>query len=310
MDRFGSMSAFVAVVDEGGFSAASRKLGMPLATISRKVSELEELLRVSLFNRSTRKVTLTDSGQQFFETARRLLDELEEAERAASGEYKAPRGELVITAPIVFGRLHLTPIVVEFLKAYPEVSVRLLLSDQITDLLDEHIDLAVRISALPDSSLVAVRVGTIRTVVCASPTYLAKYGTPRHPSDLAAHDCVTRAELSRPNAWLFRIGRSIKHFPVRRRLMVTTAEAAIDAAIADAGLTRVLCYQIVEAERDGDLVKVLCDYEPEPVPVSLVYPGSRLIPLKLRSFIDFAAPRLKQRLQPIGSSLRLGRPGV
>lgn len=299
MDRFGSMSAFVAVVEEGGFSAASRKLGMPLATVSRKVSDLEELLRVSLFTRSTRRVTLTDSGQQFFETARRLLDELEEAERAASGEYHAPRGELVITAPIVFGRLHLTPIVVEFLRAYPEVSVRLLLSDQIANLLDEDTDLAVRISELSDSSMVAVRVGMIRTVVCASPSYLAKHGTPRHPSDLALHDCVTRSLLSSPDSWPFRIGKTIDRFPVRRRLVVTTAEAAIDAAIADAGLTRVLCYQIVAAEKKGDLVKVLCDYEPEPVPLSLVYPSSRMTPLKLRAFIDYAVPRLKQRLQTI-----------
>lgn len=300
MDRFGSMSAFVAVVDAGGFSAASRKLGIPLATVSRKVSELEDLLRVSLFNRSTRKITLTDSGRQFFETARRLLEELQEAERAASGEYQAPRGELIITAPIVFGRLHLTPIAVEFLKAYPEVEVRLLLSDQIADLIDEHIDLAVRISKLPDSSMIAVRAGTIRTVVCASPGYLAKCGTPRHPRDLAAHDCITRTSLPAPDAWPFRIGKSITDFAVRRRLAVTTAEAAIDASIADAGLTRVLCYQIVEAEKAGKLVKVLCDYEPEPVPLSLVYAGARLMPLKLRAFIDYAVPRLKQRLQPTG----------
>jgi len=293
MDRFGSMSAFVAVVEAGGFSAASRKLGMPLATVSRKVSDL----RVSLFNRSTRKITLTDSGQQFFETSRRLLGELEEAERSASGEYQAPRGELVVTAPIVFGRMHLTPIVVEFLKAYPEVDVRLLLSDQIADLLDERVDLAVRISKLPDSSMVAVRVGTIRTVVCASPAYLAKHGTPRHPSELAAHDCITRTMLSAPDAWPFRVGKRIKLFPVRRRFAVTTAEAAIEAASADAGLTRVLCYQIVQSEKTGDLVKVLCDYEAEPVPLSLVYPSSHLIPLKLRAFIDYAVPRLKLRLQ-------------
>ena len=300
MDRFSSISAFVAVVEAGGFSAASRKLGMPLATVSRKVSDLEDLLRVSLLNRSTRKVTLTDSGQQFFETCRRLLGELEEAERAASGEYQAPRGELVITAPIVFGRLHVTPVVVEFLKAYPDVGVRLLLSDQIANLLDEHLDLAVRISELPDSSMLAIRVGTIRTVVCASPGYLAMRGTPQHPSELAAHDCVTPTVLSAPDAWPFRIGKAVKDFPVRRRLVVTTAEAAIEAAIAGAGLTRVLCYQIVEAEKNGDLVKVLCDYEPEPIPLSVVYPASRLIPLKLRAFIDYAVPRLKHRLQLIG----------
>ena len=297
MDRFGSMSAFVAVVDAGGFSAASRKLGTPLATISRKVSELEDLLGVGLISRSTRKITLTDSGQAYYEACRRVLDDLGEAERVASGEYRAPRGELVITAPIVFGRLHLTPILVEFLRAYPEVDVRLLLEDRVIDLIDERVDLAVRISELPDSSMVAVRVGTIRNVVCASPAYLAERGTPREPGELAGHDCITRTALALPDAWPFRIGKNVKAIPVRRRFAVTTAEAAIEAAMAGAGLTRVLCYQIAKAERDGQLVTVLRDYEPDPVPLSLVYASTRMVPLKLRAFLDYAVPRLKQRLQ-------------
>lgn len=175
MDRFESMSAFVAVVEAGGFSAAARKLGMPLATVSRKVSELEDFLKASLISRSTRKIALTQSGQSFYESCRRLLDDLGEAERTASGEYQAPRGELIVTAPIVFGRLHLVPVVVEFLKIYPDVDVRLLLDDQIVNLVEEQVDLAVRISELPDSSMVATRIATIRPVICASPAYLATW---------------------------------------------------------------------------------------------------------------------------------------
>jgi DNA-binding transcriptional LysR family regulator len=297
MDRFESMSAFVAVIEAGGFSAASRKLNMPLATVSRKVSELEDFLKVSLINRSTRKITLTGGGQPFYEACRRLLDELGEAERAAAGEYRDPRGELIITAPIVFGRMHLTPVVVEFLKAYPEVGVRLLLVDRIVNLIEEQVDLAVRISELPDSSMVAVRVGTIRNVVCASPAYLARRGTPRHPGEIAGHDCVTRTDLAALDAWPFRIGKAIKTIPVHPRLAVTTAEAAIEAAIAGAGLTRVFCYQVAEAEKEGQLATVLRDYEPNPFPLSLVYAGTRMLPLKVRAFVGYAVPRLKQRLQ-------------
>ena len=299
MDRFESMSAFVAVTEAGGFSAAARKLGMPLATVSRKVSELEDLLKISLINRSTRKITLTENGQTFYESCRRLLDELGEAERSASGEYQAPRGELIITAPIVFGRMHLTPIVVEFLGTYPEVGVRLLLDDQIVNLIDEQVDLAVRISELPDSSMVAVRIGTIRNVICASPAYLKKHGTPRHPKDLANHHCVTRTKLAMHGTWPFRIGDTEKMFPVRRRLVVTAAEAAIEAALAGAGLARVLCYQIAKAEKEGALITVLRDYEPAPTPISLVYPSTRMVPLKLRAFLDFAVPRLRERLKQL-----------
>lgn len=299
MDRFESMSAFVAVVEAGGFSAAARKLGMPLATVSRKVSELEDFLKASLINRSTRRIALTQSGQAFYESSRRLLDDLGEAERAASGEYRAPRGELIITAPIVFGRLHLVPVVVQFLKEYPEVDVRLLLDDQVVNLMDEQTDLAVRISVLPDSSMVATRIATIRPVICASPAYLSAHGTPHHPDELAGHDCIMRARLPTPDAWPFRIDGAIKMIPVHRRLVATTAEASIEAAMAGAGLAKVFCYQIAEAERQGKLVSILREFEPEPMPLSLIYAATRLVPLKLRAFLDFATPRLKQRLQQL-----------
>jgi DNA-binding transcriptional LysR family regulator len=298
MDRFESMSAFVAVVEAGGFSAAARQLGMPVATVSRKVSELESFLKATLINRSTRRMALTQSGQAFYESSRRLLEDLGEAERAAAGEYRAPRGELVITAPIVFGRLHVVPVVVQFLKEYPDVNVHLLLDDQIVNLMEEQVDLAVRISELPDSSMMAARIATIRPVICASPAYLSEHGTPRHPDELAGHDCILRIRRPAQDAWPFRIDGPVKMIPVRRRLVATTAEASIEAALAGAGLAKVFCYQIAEAERQGRLVSVLRAFEPEPMPLSLVHAGGRIVPMKLRAFLDFALPRLKQRLQP------------
>jgi DNA-binding transcriptional LysR family regulator len=301
MDRLEAMTVFAAVAEARGFSAASRRLGMPLATVSRKVSELEESLGVQLLARTTRRVSLTDTGRQYFEACRRILDDVAEADRAASGEYRAPRGELILTTPIVFGRLHIVPVVTEFLKAYAEVDVQMMLVDRVVDLLDEHVDLALRIGELPDSSLIAVRIGSIGRVVCASPAYLAAHGTPTHPRELAEHDAVTFAGLSSTREWSFQAGGATKRFPVRSRLTVTTAEAALDAAIAGAGLTRVLSYQAAAAVRDGRLVLALRDYEPEPNPISLVYPSGRLVPLKLRAFLDFAVPRLKARLHEIAA---------
>ncbi len=301
MDRLEAMSVFAAVAEAQGFSAASRRLGMPLATVSRKVSELEQSLGVRLLARSTRRVSLTDTGRQYFEACRRILDDVSEAERAAAGEYRAPRGELILTTPIVFGRLHIVPVVTEFLEAYREVHVQMMLVDRVVDLIDEHIDLALRIGELPDSSLIAVRLGTIGRVVCASPAYLAAHGVPAHPRELAGHDAVTFAGLSSPKEWSFRVGGATQRFPVRSRLTVNTAEAALDAVMAGAGLTRVMSYQAAAAVRDGRLVMLLRDYAPEPNPISLVYPSGRLVPLKLRAFLDFAVPRLKARLQEIAA---------
>jgi DNA-binding transcriptional LysR family regulator len=301
MDRLEAMSVFAAVAEAQGFSAASRRLGMPLATVSRKVSELEQSLGVQLLARSTRRVSLTDTGRQYFEACRRILDDVSEAERAAVGEYRAPRGELILTTPIVFGRLHIVPVVTEFLDAYREVHVQMMLVDRVVDLIDEHIDLALRIGELPDSSLIAVRLGTIGRVVCASPAYLAAHGVPAHPEELAGHDAVTFAGLSSPKEWSFRVGGATQRFPVRSRLTVNTAEAALDAVMAGAGLTRVMSYQAAEAVCDGRVVMVLRDYAPEPNPISLVYPSGRLVPLKLRAFLDFAVPRLKARLQEIAA---------
>lgn len=217
MDRFDSMAAFVAVADAGGFSAAARHLGIPLSTVSRRVGELEAHLKARLVNRSTRRITLTESGIAFAATARQVLDTLGEAERMAAGEYAAPRGSLRVSAPILFGRLHVLPVVLSFLDAYPEVEVNLLLSVRLADFIEDNIDLAVRIGVLPDSSLVALRLGTIRQVVCGSPAYLAARGRPQHPKDLDAHDCILLDRAGKE--WPFRPGKAV---PVRSRLLVTT----------------------------------------------------------------------------------------
>lgn len=296
MDRLESMSILVTAVETGSLSAAARRLGLPLATVSRKVSDLEAYLKTRLLNRSSRQLGLTDAGRSYVAACKRILEDVGEAERAASGEYSAPKGGLIITAPIVFGRLHVLPVAAEFLAAYPDIDIRLVLADHVVNLLEDPIDLALRIGALPDSGLIATRVGAIRRVVCGSPAYFAAHGTPKHPSELATHACVTFEGLMAPDVWTFNTGKSVLPVAIHSRLVVNTAEPAIDAAIAGLGVTRVLSYQIAQVARAGLLSIVLQEFEPSPLPVSLVYAGGRLLPLKLRAFLDFAALRLKSRL--------------
>ncbi|MER9589430.1 LysR family transcriptional regulator [Mesorhizobium australicum] len=296
MDRLEAMSLFVAAAEGGRLYAPARRSDVPLATVSRKVSDLERHLKTRLLNRSTRRLTLTDAGHAYLAACRRILDEVGDAERAAGGEYSAPTGELIITAPIVFGRLHVLPVVTDFLAAYPLVDIRLTLGDRISQLAEDHIDLAVRIGRLPDSRMVAIRVGSIGHVVCASPAYLAGRGIPETPGDLETHSCITFEGLGSLATWTFTVDKADCVVPVRSRLRVNTAEAAIDAAIAGVGLTRVLSYQIVAAARSGTLRPVLGDFEPEPWPVNLVHAGQGRLPVKLRAFLDFAAPRLRERL--------------
>ncbi|TPK89357.1 LysR family transcriptional regulator [Mesorhizobium sp. B2-4-12] len=300
MDRLEAMSLFVAVVEAGSLSAAARRFGIPLATVSRKVSDLERHLNTRLLNRSPRRLIPTNAGEAYLAACRRILDDVDEAERTAAGEYSAPTGELAITAPVVFGRLHVLPVVTGFLAAYPDVNIRLTLVDRVTQLVEDHFDLALRIGQLPDSSLVALGVGAIRRVVCASPAYLAEHGTPMSLDDLDAHGCVTFEGLASAAQWIFASGKREVTVPVRSRLQVNTAEAAIDAAIAGVGPTKVLSYQVDAAVRSGMLRILLREFEPEPWPVSLVHAGHGLLPVKLRAFLDFAAPRLKERLARLG----------
>ncbi|MBV8340852.1 MAG: LysR family transcriptional regulator, partial [Gammaproteobacteria bacterium] len=298
MDRLESMSVLIAVVDAGSFSGAGRRLRMPVPTVSRKVAELESYLGARLLVRSTRRLVLTETGQTYIVECRRILEELLEAERRAAGEYRVPRGELVLTAPVVLGRTHVLPVLAEFLREYPEVSGRLMLTDRSLDLIGDHVDLAVRVGELPDSRLTALRVGTVRSVVCAAPSYLKRYGTPKTPAELATHQCVTFAALPGSRTWTFVVDGRPHPVTVRSRLVVTTAEAAIDAAIDGIGLTQLLSYQIATAIKARKLAPVLVSFEPEPLPVSMVYGGGPLLALKVRAFVDFAAPKLRKALAP------------
>jgi DNA-binding transcriptional LysR family regulator len=296
MDRLDAMATLVAAVDGGSLSAASRALGMPLATVSRKVAELEAHLRTQLVVRTSRRLALTEAGRAYIAASRRILDQIDEAERAASGEYRAPRGHLTITAPVMFGRLHVEPVVLDFLQAYPEVTVRLVLADSIVNLTEDHIDAAIRIGNLPDSSMVATRLGAVGWVACASPAYLAARGTPQAPSALDCHDCIMFEGLYSNTLWRFGRGAQAVTIPIRPHFAVNTADAAIAAAISAAGITRVLSYQVRDAVAAGTLRLILRPFEPELLPVHLVYAAQSQLPLKLRAFLDFAGPRLKASL--------------
>jgi len=298
MDRLDAMSIVVAVVESGSLSAASRRLRIPLPTISRKLSDLEAHLGTRLLIRSTRKLVLTEAGADYVAASKRILEEVGDAERAASGEYSAPRGDLIITAPVVLGRMHLLPAITEFLAMYPEIDVRLVLSDRYVDLIGDHIDLALRVGALPDSSLVATRLGAVRRVVCGSPSYFAAHGIPKTPAELARLTAVTFDVLGSVTAWDFYMPerKAVQAVPLHYRLSVNTAEAAIDAAIAGAGVTRVLSYQVARATKEHKLQAVLAKYEVAPLPVNFVHGGQGLLPLKVRAFLDFAAPRIRARL--------------
>lgn len=295
MDKLDSMAVLLAVVEAGSLSAAARQLAMPLATVSRKVAALEAHLNTRLLHRTTRHLALTEAGSAYVAACRRILDEIGEAERTATGEYATPKGELTVTAPMMFGRLHIVPVVAEFLAQYPEIEINLVLTDRVMHLMDEHIDVAVRIGELPDSGLMATGVGKVRRVVCASPAYLALHGAPLTPAELAAHDCISFEVMESRRAWVFGAARSAQAVPVHSRLAVNTVDAAIAAAALGVGLVRVMSYQVMDALRNDTLRIVLEPFETRPLPVSLVHKGQAPLPLKLRAFLDFVTPRLRAR---------------
>ncbi len=296
MDRLEAMSVIVAVTETGSFSAASRRLGTPVATVSRKVAELEARLKAELFQRSSRRMTLTQAGRTYVEACRRIIEQVDDAERPVSGEYRTPMGDLAVTTPWGLGHTHMLPIAVEFLTEFPEIGLRLLLTDRIVDAAEEGIDVAVRVGNLSERSMIAARIGSIRLVVCGSPDYLAARGYPRTLEDLRDHDCIAITDSVAANAWKFRKGKHASLVPIRPRLCVNTSEAAVLAAIAGAGLTRVMSYKMDAARRAGALELVLEGYEPEPLPVHIVYSPRKPVPLKLRAFLNWMTPRLKARL--------------
>lgn len=301
MDRLEAMKILLRVAERGSFSAASRELGVPLATVSRKVNELEAHLGARLLVRTTRKVAPSDAGVAYLASARRILEDVEETERIASGEFNAPRGELTLTAPVLFGRLHVLPIVTDFLAAYPEISVRLLLSDRNLRLIDDHVDMAARIGRLPDSTMIATNIGQMRTVVCASPELIDRYDMPIKPEDIAALPCVNFEFPSPASGWLFRTsetGQAVE-VEISPRLSVSTAEAAIEAAVQGVGATRVLHYQCARQVYEGALQIVLEDFEVEPIPVHLIHAARGTLPSKMRVFLDFAVPVLRAKLRSL-----------
>ncbi|RAZ88834.1 LysR family transcriptional regulator [Mesorhizobium hawassense] len=311
MDRLEAMSILVASAEAGSFSAAGRQLGVPLPTISRRVADLERHLNTQLLVRSTRKLSLTEAGLAYVAACKRILEQVDEAESQAAGEYTVPRGTLAMTAPIVFGRLHVVPVVNEFLARFAQINVQLTLSDHTINIVDEHIDLAVRVGALPDSTLVATKVGEIRRVVCGSPGYFAAHGVPKTPDDLADHMCVTFTALASGMTWIFNPrSKATKGVRPYCRLRINTAESAIDAAIAGVGVTNVLSYQVARAVAAGKLRLVLQDYEPDPIPVHLVHAGQAILPLKLRRFTEFAASRLRKSLAADLAKLSAPKTGV
>ena len=291
MDRLDAMRVILAVVDAGSLSAGSRKLNAPLPSVSRKVAELERHLGTNLLVRTSRNIQLTDAGRDYVEAARRIIADLDEAERRASGEYNTPRGELTVTMPIEFGARHVMPIALSFMAEYPEVTLNLIASDRRTHMVDEHIDVAIRLGHLADSALSAVKTGDFRLITCASPDYLERHGTPTDPRELSAHDGILFG--TRQMFWTYRIDGEEMICAPRTRIAVNSAAGNLAAALVGVGIARLFDYQLSGQLQSGALVRVLHDGDSEPRPVHIVYPRQGLLPLKVRAFIDWATPRLR-----------------
>jgi DNA-binding transcriptional LysR family regulator len=286
MDRIEAMQAFVAVADLRGFAPAARKLGISPSGVTRLVAALEDRLGARLLQRTTRSVTLTDAGTRYLVRARRILADVEEAEGSTQDERTRPSGRLAVSAPVGFGRLHVSPVMSAYLTRFPEVSGELRLSDRMINLVEEGVDLAVRIGHLPDSSLVARHVGEMRRIVVASDNYLKQHGEPATPEAIASHQTIQFGAISASADWRFvRDDREIR-VTSAPRFSTNSADAAIQYAEQDGGLTRVLAYQAADAIRGGRLRIVLAKFEPPPLPIHIVYPTSRLLSAKVRTFID------------------------
>ena len=288
MDRIDAMQAFVAVADLQGFAPAARKLGLSPSGVTRLIAALEQRLGARLLQRTTRSVTLTDIGTRYLERARRILADVEEAEGSAQDERTRPSGRLVVSAPVGFGRLHVSPVMSAYLKRYPEVSAELRLADRMVNLVEDGIDLAVRIGHLADSSLVARHVGEMRRIVVASSGYLKQRGEPDTPEAVASHETIQFGAMTASPDWRFvEDGREIR-VACTPRFTTNSADAAIQYAEQGGGLTRVLAYQAADAIKGGRLKLVLAQFEQPPLPIHIVYPTSRLLSAKVRTFIDLA----------------------
>jgi DNA-binding transcriptional LysR family regulator len=293
MDRLQAMTTFVAVVDSGGFASAARKLSLSPPVVTRAVAELEERLGLRLLTRTTRVVRVTDAGARFAEDCRRILAEIDEAETAATGTHAAPRGTLTMTAPVLFGQLVVTPILVRYLQQFPEVDAQCLFLDRVVNVVEEGIDVAVRIGELPDSSLQATRVGRVRRVLVAAPAYLQAHGVPRRPQDLAGHVIASASGVNPVSEWRFNDAGKPLLQRLQPRLRTTTNDSAIAAAVAGLGITRLLSYQVAALVAAGRLQVVLEDFEAAPLPVHVVHHEGRRATQKVRAFVDLAVASLR-----------------
>jgi len=292
MSRLHAMQVFVKVAETSGFAEAARQLNMSPPAVTRAVASLEDHIGVRLFTRTTRMVKLTEAGTRYFDDCRRILADVAEAEAAAAGSYAKPSGVLTVTASALFGQEYITPILAEYCDLHPEVNVRALFVDRITNMVDEGIDVGIRIGDLPDSSFSAIRVGAVRRVVCGAPAYFEQHGVPKHPSDLAKHKIIVSSASWASLDWRF--GGAQK--PVVRiapRLSFNTYGAVLQAAMLGWGLARPLSYQIGRALMDGDLQIVLSEFEDAPLPVHVVHPEGRRASAKVRAFVDLAVDRLR-----------------
>lgn len=292
MDRLDAMRVFVTALDEGSLAAAGRRLGRSPAAVSRAIAFLERHAGTALLHRTTRTIRLSEAGERYAAACRRVLTDLEEADLLAAGEAAAPRGMLTLTGPIVSGARILRPIVDAYLDIHPAVTARLLMLDRKLNLVEEGIDAALRIGHLPDSSLIAIRVGEVRQVVCAAPSYLASRPAPLSPADLAAHRIIAMTVFGQ-DSWSIEAGGDVRQVAIAPRLIVNTVEAAVGSAIEGHGLTRAFSYQVADEIREGRLVIVLSDVKSPALPVHLLTPQGRLSVPKVRTFVDFAVPRLK-----------------
>jgi DNA-binding transcriptional LysR family regulator len=289
MDRFQLMTVFVAVAEEAGFAAGARRLRMSPPAVTRAVAALEQRLKVKLLNRTTRYVRTTEAGQRYLDDARRILAEADEADEAAAGVNSAPRGHLAVTAPVLFGRMFVMPLIVEYLNRYPDTAVSAVLLDRVVNLLEEGLDVAIRIGELPDSNMQATAVGSVRLVVCASKEYLRRHGVPRRPEELLQHTIIASSAGSAAISWRFG-GRVLRLEP---RLTVTTNDGAIEAALRGFGIIRMLSYQVSRYVTAGDLRTVLEEHEPVPRPINIVHREGRHACAKVRGFVDLIAERLR-----------------
>lgn len=293
MDRFHLMNVFVAVAEEQGFAAGARRLGMSPPAVTRAVATLEERLGVKLLNRTTRYVRATEAGQRYLEDARRILTEVDAAEEAATGINAEPRGHLAVTAPVLFGRMFVMPGIVDYLQRYPGTEVSAVFLDRVVNLLEEGQDVGVRIGELPDSSMRALRVGSVRLVVCASPEYLERHGEPKVPQELFEHSIIASSAGSGAFDWRFEITSGTRGLRIQPRLTVTSNDAAIEAARQGFGITRLLSYQVAPQLASSELKIVLTEYEPAPRPIHIVHREGRYASAKVRAFVDLMAERLR-----------------